>query len=1324
VSSELERPQVSSPADQIDTLCDSFESLWRAGTRPEIVHYLDKVAFSDRPAVLRELLAIELELRRGLGERPCLTDELGRFPGLEDAVHMVFAHAQSAVPTDPPVPGTVTRTSETVSMQAEGSSGRMTTDGAGVGRAAGQSLGDYEILQEIARGGMGVVYKARQKKANRIVALKMILSGQLAGPEEVNRFYTEAEAAANLDHPNIVPVYDVGEVNGQHYFSMGYVDGPSLKQRVQQGPLPPREAAQLVKTIAEAVHYAHQKGVLHRDLKPANVLLQTAMSDERSGMRDEGSSASKSIISHPSSFIPRISDFGLAKRLDEESGQTHTGQVMGTPSYMPPEQAAGKIAELGPAADVYSLGAILYELLTGRPPFQAASALEILAQVLKQDPIAPLSLNARIPRDVETITLKCLEKEPAKRYGSARELADDLGRYLDGEPIVARPVSAVERVWRWSRRHPAAAGAIAAVVVGLLSVSALSVALWNTNANLRRANRAEAAATHEATTKQKEAEDAAQVAREQSQLALKSLEYVIFDVQRGLTNVPGAGAVKRKLIQDALARLEQISDQYAARSAIDRNTKVALDELGDLFLRIGSDPNSPSPRSRGEGRSEGDSAAGPLTAARKVYAQAMDIAKRLAAADPLSAQAQFDLSISYERLGDVQRRSGQVTEALVSYQKKLEISQKLAAAYPSDDTNPTLKPEVREAQLNLSFSYERLGDVQLQGGQATEALRSYEKALGIRQKLAAADPSDAGAQRDLSVSYNRLGDVQLQSGQVTDALRSYEKCLEISQKLAAADPTDAQAQRDLSVSYMKLGDVQLQSGQVTDALRSYEKCLEISQKLAADPTDAQAQRDLSVLYNKLGDVQLQSGQVTEALRSYEKDLEISEKLAALDPTDAQAQSDRSASYLRLGDVQLLSGQVTKALEWFQKALEISAKLAAADPTNAQAQRNLCISYLRLGDVQLLSGQVTEALGWFQKALEISAKLAAADPSDAQAQHDLSSSYLKLGDVQLQSGQMTEALRSNKKGLEISAKLAAADPTNAQAQRNLCISYLRLGDVQRQNGQVTDALRSHKKGLEISEKLAAADPTNAQTQRDLFASYAKLGNVQLQSGQVTEALGSHKKGLEISQKLAAADTTNAQAQLDLSRNFYNLGEAEMAGKQFEKAIGWYEKAAAKVKSLQESGRLAPQDKNTLSMLEQRIQQCRHAGIALGDWKTLLEQPPPMLPALLEMRGTESVQAGRPAEAVQAVAKLRELGTATADQLYNAACVYSLCASRLGAAPSLPPEQSAARQQHIADALATLREAIAAGYMDFAHIQQDPDLTPLHDLPGFKALLPRP
>ncbi len=344
----------------------------------------------------------------------------------------------------------------------------------------------YQLESELGRGGMGIVYLARQLKLNRLVALKMILNADHSDASVKQRFLAEAEAIARLQHPGIVQVYEFGTCEGNPYFALEYVNGGSLDKKLAGQPQPPREAADLVEKLAGAVQSAHEQGIIHRDLKPANILLSC-------GGRE------------PTLAIPKITDFGLVKK--EGSDMTATGVIMGTPSYMAPEQADSKKA-IGPGADVYALGAILYECLTGRPPFKANTPLDTVLQVVNNEPVSLRQLQPKTPRDLQTICLKCLQKEPSKRYRTAAELGDDLRRYLNNEPIQAHPVGRVEKLWRWCRKHPAAAGLAAGIAALLLigAVIAASVANWAVEKNTQ------------ATAKDKQAQEEKKRADEQTKL--------------------------------------------------------------------------------------------------------------------------------------------------------------------------------------------------------------------------------------------------------------------------------------------------------------------------------------------------------------------------------------------------------------------------------------------------------------------------------------------------------------------------------------------------------------------------------------------------------------------------------------------------------------------------------------------------------------------------------------------------------------------------------------------------------------------------------------
>ena len=400
-----------------DRVCDRFEAAWREGNRPSIETFLAEGHGPDRGDLLSELVTIEIEYRRRLGETPTREEYRVRFPELAEQTRVLF------------------RLNDPAHQTLDASGQWPVTQGPGEGpvpQPAIPSIPGYEMLGELGRGGMGVVYLAQNTRLGRLCALKMISAGELANPEIAARFLAEATTVARLRHPHIVQIYHIGDHANRPYFELEHVEGGSLASRLDGTPWSATDAARLIETLSIAMQEAHRIGIVHRDLKPGNIL-----------MTAEGN--------------PKIADFGLAKLLGGGSDLTRTEWILGTPSYMSPEQAWGHAREVGPSCDVYALGAILYELLTGRPPFKGANVFETVEQVKSIEPVAPSRLQPGLPRDLETICLSCLQKEPSRRYETAGALADDLRRYLNGEPIEARRSRWIEQAWKWCRRNPAVA---------------------------------------------------------------------------------------------------------------------------------------------------------------------------------------------------------------------------------------------------------------------------------------------------------------------------------------------------------------------------------------------------------------------------------------------------------------------------------------------------------------------------------------------------------------------------------------------------------------------------------------------------------------------------------------------------------------------------------------------------------------------------------------------------------------------------------------------------------------------------------------------------
>jgi serine/threonine-protein kinase len=919
--------------DEIDRVRQQFETAWRAGLKngrlPEVDAFLRMIAEPLHATLRQELTRVDHEYRQRLGNArraleppadPAATIDRsddaaqeashlplsptaggeGRIRGAAAGGTLDYVPDTNDDGKSPPTSTAPTDSTLDYPSPRPADSGA-TVDGAALMRNLNNasfelargieaaparepgSVAGYEILEVLGRGAMGVVYKARQRGLKRIVALKMILAGDHVGEAELARFRTEAEAAGQLQHPNIVQVYEVGEQGGCPFLSLEYINGGSLKDRLGGKPQPVLHAAQLVQVLAQTMDFAHRQGIIHRDLKPGNVMLVDARAS-----RSSESTLSIAPLVEELYGIPKIADFGLAKRLEEDKGQTRSGTILGTPSYMAPEQAEGRSKEVGPLADQYSLGAMLYELLTGRPPFQGATVWETLDQVRSQEPVPPSQLQPKVPRDLETICLKALQKEPHKRYATTGAMAEDLRRFLANEPILARPVSNAERLRRWCVRNPRVAALLGAVSLLLVLITAGSLlAAWKISKEKARAEEQTILAENNAQEAQQNAHTAelnAERAKEEEELAGKQavnameLAYdVIVKADEYLKDKAEMGPFRKQLLDSAMKRLNNISRALVDSGKADRTMAAAMQRMG-MF---------------------------------------------------------------YEQSG----RSG---DAIRAYQDALQVFERLIRENPDEDRN----------RSNAAICYDNLGEIGREVERDPAVLFDhYRKALELRQALVAQirNPEITAAERHwyLGVSFNKLGTLCLIVGDPAQGDSLLHKALEQYQAATEADPTNGKAKRlYLSETYYLLGKACAHLGQPEAARRYLEQSRKLREELTiAEPLNVDAKKFLAATDDARGDLELESGKLEQALAYYQKGHDLCDSLCREDKGNPELQWYRSNSDYHLATVQALLRNEAAAQRALRACALTRQALLKADPTNAQRKIELMLVLARLGQHQ-------------------------------------------------------------------------------------------------------------------------------------------------------------------------------------------------------------------------------------------------------------------------------------------------------------------------------------------------------------------------------------
>jgi len=860
----------------VDRLCDEFEAQWRSGARPEIEHFLPRVAPAHRLDLLAHLLATELFWRHQKFDPPTADEYHRRFPDARQIIDDLF-HSEEHELSLP-------------DAQAETAYLASSTHVADKPHRP-RPFGNYQLIEEIGRGGMGVVYRAWQPSADRHVALKLIRRDRFESlPESrqtsvLHRFEHEAQAAGRIQHDHIVTVYEVGEIDGEHFFSMRYVEGQSLNERLKQGPLPGRRAAAYLEPVARAVHEAHLHGILHRDLKPQNILID-AKTDRA-----------------------LVLDFGLAKLAEHSDDVTEAGDVMGTPPYMPPEQTLDS-SQVTAKSDVYSLGATLYHAVVGRPPFQAKTVVETIRLVAEQTPIAPRQADPHIDRDLETICLKCLEKDPVQRYPSAEALADELHRYLHNQPIEARPLSALGRTIRWCRRSPLIATLLCCTVLFFFAALAASITGY-----LRTSQ-------------------ALAVSERESRRSQATVDWFTTRVsEEKLLDQPGLQPLRQELLTEAMRYYEQFVRERSDDPTVREQLAMNAYRLGRITDELDA-----------------------ADKAETWYHQALQIQEDLLTQRPQDATLQQALGDTLNAMGKIALARRDLDAAKDLYQRAATQREQLALAVGGNT----------ECQRKLANSYMNLGVVARESGQMNEALERYVQAKTLRYEIRQQDPHDMATLRDQAMGCFNLGNFYSSILAATEheettnleaALREYEEALGLFEELQVARPNDLYNQYRTGVTARLIGDIQAHLQRRPEADAAYRSAYDYILPLAI------ISRDVAAYPFELAHIQMNRGifigegdtpdDFAEAQECFNEALEILEELIGEHPEEPQYARDKGATLCALGNLASRRGDHQVGLDLVRQSLEIYGTLCAQYPDNA--------AYTELRDDVLQRHQAIAAL---------------------------------------------------------------------------------------------------------------------------------------------------------------------------------------------------------------------------------------------------------------------------------------------------------------------------------------------------------------------------
>jgi tetratricopeptide (TPR) repeat protein/tRNA A-37 threonylcarbamoyl transferase component Bud32 len=757
---------------------------------------------------------------------------------------------------------------------------------------------DYEVLEGPWKGGMGAVYKARHRPLNRVVAVKLILAGKHASPEDLGRFRQEAEAAAHLSHPNIVSVYEIGEFQGMPYFSLEFIDGPRMSDTLRQASLTPKRAAALVEQVARAVQYSHERGVIHRDLKPANILMT----------QDD---------------VPKVTDFGLARRLgDDYQEHTLTGQILGTPGFMSPEQARGD-ESIGPGADIYALGAILYNAITGRAPFVGPTPIETIQQVVSNDPLPPRRLQPNVDRDLETICMKCLEKEPGRRYATAGELADDLRAFQENKPIAARPITRRERLVKWCKRNPRVA-ALSAVAASLLLL--LLGGGYVSAAVISRQRDAESLA-------RQQAEASEEVAVVQAELAMEAKRIVLYHTQEFFQGKPELNPLRAQLLSTVFNRIEQLYSEKYEYDVKEIFRASAIRQLGQIYYEAGEKER-----------------------ALQKFLASESIAKRLIEQGKLP-RPDMNLSNLDLAIGDTQRDLGNLEKARDRYLSMIEHRKRYLG-----------ETEWLMAEQSLAQAYGRLGDVYRRLGDHESARMHLANSLASRRKWHELAPKNIEAMGELAGALGAMSSLYEATGESAEMHEVNKEALALHGQIALYR-SDFAAAANHAIQLKKMGRQLLMTSGAAAEIYLKQAAESFEGLLAANPEDGRIPPQAAEAHYLHGAYLARKGEPADA--SFDRAIALENRLLAKNPGDVFAKgrvlkclalAGRKEEAIALADEFALKQDSANHCAFAALGYGMLSQHAGTDPAVSKELAEKCVAaarrFIQLGgrDFKLLRGE--------------------------------------------------------------------------------------------------------------------------------------------------------------------------------------------------------------------------------------------------------------------------------------------------------------------------------------------------------------------------------